>query len=115
MRFWTFLCLSCVFSVVALGCAATGPRMYVAPAGGEPTIRAVHRALDAMQYATSDGSFDPANRYVVTAFDRDGNRVRVTVFPEAGQSTHVEVSVTPGENDAIKQQIIRVIDREVRR
>jgi len=94
----------------------TNPALtYVAPVSSEATVRAVHRALDAMHYAISDSSHDSSNNYVVTAFDRDGNRITVTVAASQGQSTHLNVSVAPGENDAIRQQIIRVIDREVRR
>lgn len=104
--------------VSATGCASGANSQaltYVSPVSSEPTVRAIHRALGAMRYSISDSSHDNGNNYVVTAFDRDGNRITVTVAPSQGQSTHLTVSVVPGENDAIRQQIVRVIDREVRR
>lgn len=105
-------------AALLIGCTSsmrTPALTYVSPASSEPTARAVHRALESMQYAISDTSHDSRNNYVITSFDRDGNKITVIVAPSEGQSTHLNVSVVPGENDAIRQQIIRVIDREVRR
>lgn len=107
---------ACVAFVTGCASSISIPALtYVAPVSSEPTVRAVHRALDAMHYAIGDSSHDRSNNYIVTAFDRAGNQITVTVAPSQGQSTHLLVSVVPGENDAIRQQLIRVIDREVRR
>lgn len=68
-----------------------------------------------MHYATASAGYDKINNYVVSAFDRDGNNVVVTVSSGNASATPILVSVEPGQNDSLRQQIIHVIDGELRR
>lgn len=114
------LCAVCALGAICVsGCASTpvvggAARTYAAPASRESVIRAVHRALDRMQYATARTAYDRWGNYVVTAYDRPGNQVTVQVSQSDGQATRVDVGIEPGQNDEMRQQIIRVIDSELR-
>ena len=116
---WTF---QLIVSLILIGCSGSRPgvtisnssHVYVAPVTNEPTVRAVHSAVDKMQYSTASAGFDNSGSYVLVALDRQGNRLTITVYPSNGGSTRLEVCIDPGQNEALSQQVIRVIDRELK-
>jgi len=68
-----------------------------------------------MNYTIASSAYEKGGNYVIKSFDRPGNQLTVQISPAEGQATRVEVGVEPGQNDEIRQQVVRVIDLEIRR
>lgn len=118
--FPVFLCAALAINV---GCRSRS-RPGVSESGGwyrqavaasqAGVVSAAERAMDRLGYARENGITSLNGAEVVSALDRQANRIEVRVLPTSGRATVYECRVTPGNNESLSLAVLDAVRKEVR-